>query len=411
MIIFGVCSLTLASMISKSRLENNVRISFNILYEEGEFPVQKGAYRFRLDNFTDTIMVDTAYSIDHLHPVESALLMRRGYRINPYLENNPEGANAFPIRDLYNNITNNNTYYFTYARYWHGYNIFLRPLLALTHYNTIRLILCAVITVLSLFLLFVTYKKTNSYITIATLFFLISANVWAIGASMQYSSVFIIMLCASIYLLLFDKRIKDIGLFFFIVGMLTSFFDLLTAPIITLGIPLVFYIILNPKEKKLVRNIINIMMIWGIGYLCMWGSKWIITDLCYHTNIIKEAFGQVFRYTVSHEEFHENIFHINLLNMSHLLIYFIIAVGIWALTWLLRRNKQMTKQQFWSMSIVAIVPFLWTCLTKNHCFAHARYTFRNYLILLLVIAVSSMYRIKGFIEKRKKGDIKNEVSK
>ncbi len=397
----GIGLLCLSSMISKEAIIVNVISSYNKLNSEGEYPKSQAAYNIWLDNFTDTLMIDTAYSVDPNHPLESSFLMRRGFRENPYLVKDPEGVAAFPIKDLYLNLMESNEYYFTYARYWHGYMVFLRPMLAFVNYTNIRVVLCFIILALSLTLIVLTFKKLNVFAAITSLFFMVAANIWIIGESLQYSSIFIIMLLASIYLLLFNKRIKDVGLTFFIIGIFTSFFDLLTSPILTLSIPLVYYILLNFNKKKLFRSTITLAIIWLIGYASMWASKWILTDLLFHTNIIGNALSKVFLYTVSVEEFDLNVFEVIIQNMAYLFIYFIIASITLALSLLIKSKKPWNKENVLSMLFIFILPFVWTLITKNHSFVHARYTFRNYLVLLFILMLISMYNLKGYIELQK----------
>ena len=70
---------------------------------------------------------------------------------------------------------------------------------------------------------------------------------------MQYSAVFIITLVSSLYILL-KNNINNIASTFLIIGMVTVFFDLLTIPVLTLGIPLLFYISLHQNENLSFKN-------------------------------------------------------------------------------------------------------------------------------------------------------------
>ena len=66
---------------------------------------------------------------------------------------------------------------------------------------------------------------------------------------MQFSSVLYIFLIAMIVMLLFHEKLKNkYGYFFLIIGMMTSFFDLLTYPVATFGIPIILFFILENKS-------------------------------------------------------------------------------------------------------------------------------------------------------------------
>ena len=76
-----------------------------------------------------------------------------------------------------------------------------------------------------------------------------------IGLSMQYAPIFFIMLISVFILLKFkDKLLENNNLiyYFLIIGMATSFFDLLTYPLITLRTPLIFYLLLEGCPPKLI---------------------------------------------------------------------------------------------------------------------------------------------------------------
>ena len=52
-------------------------------------------------------------------------------------------------------------------------------------------------------------------------------------------------------MLLFHEKLKNkYGYFFLIIGMMTSFFDLLTYPVATFGIPIILFFILENKSLK-----------------------------------------------------------------------------------------------------------------------------------------------------------------
>ena len=106
-------------------------------------------------------MLDTAYSMDTNNLIESTMFMRRGYRTNANLTLNSIDVPDVPINNLEAIISETNTSYYEYFRYWHGYMIFLRPLLVFFNYSEIRVILVLVITLLAILLVFFTYKKVD----------------------------------------------------------------------------------------------------------------------------------------------------------------------------------------------------------------------------------------------------------
>ena len=107
---------------------------------------------------------------------------------------------------------------------------------------------------------------------------------------------FIIAISASIAILLKKDLNKNIGVIFFIVGSVTSFMDLLTEPLITLGLPLIIYILLMQKQRTSLKqdiiSFIKLSILWGLGYALTWLMKWILVSLIYNRDIIQNALQQ-----------------------------------------------------------------------------------------------------------------------
>ena len=60
-------------------------------------------------------------------------------------------------------------------------------------------------------------------------------------------------------------------------------------------------------ENSLFSSIIVKSFLWGIGYLCMWFSKWIIASVIMKKNIILEAIDRIFLRTGNTTLTFENI--------------------------------------------------------------------------------------------------------
>ena len=119
----------------------------------GARPIRRAIQRYKEEEiflFTDALMLNTAYSIDSEKPIESALLARKNYipgqtqTISKDREKNlgaskshtDKYGNIFQVDELYGLMHGENiTESFEYARYWHGYLIFLRPLLLVLSYE------------------------------------------------------------------------------------------------------------------------------------------------------------------------------------------------------------------------------------------------------------------------------------
>ncbi len=91
--------------------------------------------------------------------------------------------------------------------------------------------------------------------------------------------------------------------------MVTNFLDLLTFPMITLGMPLIVLFLLNLKYDSnylLKRNIIALFVnscTWFIGYAFTWIAKWILASIILHRNVIQESILQIFFRTRGDEQY------------------------------------------------------------------------------------------------------------
>lgn len=261
LVYFGTLYIT--SLIPQSVLKTKVSQSAEILLKQGNNFFIKIANKnmyIKFDNYTDALMINTAYSIDSKEPLISSLVCRKNYipgitKIE-YQDTVSElkSASKYPnlnqVGELNDTIYGNIDESFEYARYWHGYLVPLRILLCIFNITEIRILFVLLFLVLIAMLMFLIYKKVNIYAMLVILLAFISIEYLYIGISLQGSSVFFITMIASIILVYRYNKIKDFPLLFLVVGSLTSFFDFLTAPLLTLGIPFTIFFLIKRKRRR-----------------------------------------------------------------------------------------------------------------------------------------------------------------
>ena len=122
----------LTVMIPKESIKNHVQESMDIIEKEGIKYRIGDIFFFRLDNFTDALMINIAMGVNDSQPVKSAI--QNTY----YLQN----ENSSIIKATLDIADDNyqEVYAVPYPRYWHGYQLILRPLLYVTNYKGIRII-------------------------------------------------------------------------------------------------------------------------------------------------------------------------------------------------------------------------------------------------------------------------------
>lgn len=408
-ILLGV--LVIICLIPKSWIESNVNRSLNVLEEEGLFPKVKIGYNYLLDNYTDALMINTAYSVDSNTPVDSAILMRRNYSSNRDDIKLVEIGNENTIQNLSDTINGKNTEYYEYSRYWHGYLVILRPLLVLTDYTGIRIILTLLINLLFIMATYLIYKKININFAISFFISMIVVSIHLIGLSIQYSSIFIIALIAIIYILKKNGKVKNSNMLFWLIGSITCFMDLLTCPIITFCLPMIILIGLQ-KESRLKENLNRIMILgvfWGLGFIMTWASKWILADLICGTETIVTAINKMLFWSTANSEVNASVIQAICKNLS-----FIIEIIITAFLLVLfrieykildKKNRKNDVSKVLPYLLISLIPFVWYGFTKNHSFIHARYTYKNLVVTIFCFCVIILQDVNIF---RKRNLIRGE---
>lgn len=321
LIVIYIILLCFTNLIPTKIIEKNVCESSEQLVKIGEKETiynKNKTNKTILFRFTDALMINMAYSVDSKTPLYSAMLCRKDYIPNKTKEQVIEKYgnigtdkkytdkydNTRQTHELYGLVHGDNiTTSYTYARYWHGYQIFLRPLLIMFNYAQIQVVMQIIVIILLALLIVLLNKKINLIVAFVFLFCLVSMNIITIAKSFNEITVFIIALVSMIYILKKYTKEKDFGILFFIIGSVTSFLDLLTNPLITIGLPVLSVIIMDVKEnkkyKESILKYIKYVCLWIIAYFTTWGIKWVLVDVLYNTGIIKVAINQVlFRFGI-----------------------------------------------------------------------------------------------------------------
>ena len=133
---------------------------------------------------------------------------------------------------------------------------------------------------------FLASKKLGKRYIVPFILLLLVLSPTSLVMSFQFSTAFYVMFITMFVILLFDSRIKDVFhycILFEIVGIATNYFDFLTYPAITLGVPLTLYILLHRDDHETVlsslASLIKISASWSLGYAAMWGLNGFV-QLC-----------------------------------------------------------------------------------------------------------------------------------
>ena len=415
-------TMILSSLIPSSLMEDNVRKSSEVLLKEGEkvtFDLKyKKSYIF---TFTDALMINTAYSVDSKHPVESFLLARKNYVPNQTKLVNIDsqyhlGANE-KYRDKYGNLYQTKELYglmhgdniedsYEYARYWHGYLTILRPLLAIFDYSAIRIVLFIAVVISMIIMFVLICKKINIISAFSYVIGLLLVNILVTTKSINEILIFLVAIISTIVLLIKNEKIKNIGIYFFIVGSVSSFIDLLTAPVVTLGLTTItYFLLLQTREekadlKKYILDMLNIGISWVLGYAITWGFKWLIVQVFFNRPIITQAITQVaFRSNLK-----RSVLNVIIENFKFLSNPTIIFTGALCLIYLIVITIKNAKQQINIAEtlkkcvpyfITFTFPIVWIFVAKQHSLIHAFFVNRIFVISIISLFIISTKIFEG----------------
>lgn len=309
-----------------------------------------------------------------------------------------------------------------YARYWHGVQVALRPALTVLSYAQLRYVNMFVL----LFLLSAVFSAIQQKLALryafAFLFSMAAVCVLIVPASLQFMPMFVLMLLAALaVLLLYEKRPFDFfPMLFFLIGILTSFFDLLTAPLLTFGIPAVCYLLLENKQnpdatfRSNGTRLFWIAFAWLAGYGICWASKWLIAELTLGSGAIYDALRTAkFRVTdLDYDSECSNRWDIILLNMGALRLpektsmpAFGALFALLAAFALFFRAKWKDIARAAALLPLVVLPYAWYVALGNHSMIHFWYTCRIQAVSLFaltsfLLSAADPARAKAFLRRQ-----------
>ena len=390
LILIGLLFLT--AMIPQSSIQKNSEKSANYLYESEELfdTLVDGQKQTTIDNYADTILLGIVYGLDEEKPLKS--VMSASY----YKEDRLNANEAYQIAVTEKKVPNT-----PYVRYWHGEIVILKPLLLLFDIRGIRLI--------------------NAVMLIAALAFLVPI-------CLEYISTFLLMLIAcSVMLLIEAKHEEKLLPLFFIIGMITCFFDFLTTETLTLTMPLLMVLCAKHKRGAL-KNFkgelwfcAKAAMLWGGAYSLMWISKWSLSSYILQYNTFTDAIRNAQERVTGDlaislprqcmEAVFRNIALLFPMNFAHTyvgVILIILGIGFIAFCYLFLYGKR--EKHFWFsylLIMIGFIPYVRYLVLSSHSYMHYYFTYRAQLatitvLLYLVFLKTDKNLIRKDIKKIKK---------
>jgi hypothetical protein len=283
-----------------------------------------------------------------------------------------------------------------YGRYWQGIQVLLRPLLIVADYSTIRIINYILLSALLLSLSWLIYSHFGGIVSIIFLSSLLLVSAPIVPLSIQLSVCFYLMLLYSIYIIKL-KNIDNVYLVFFIMGAITSYFDFLTVPQITLGIPLIIFLLKNKVDNTL-KYVVLLSLSWLGGYALLWSSKWVIAYLLIGNEIMDTVTSSISLRLSDSIVFHgveitiEDLVFLLLSKIRWWMILILLSIMVFIsfIYYRLQKGKTIIYRYSWLLLIALIVP-IWFIVLRNHSIQHIFFTWRALLVPLFSMLLFIYY--------------------
>lgn len=411
--------LTLAYLLPVEKMNSNMFSSTEVIVSEGYTPTSvtpylssrgdngKRSLRRMLfnswitlrDNFTDALMLGTASCSSNDSAAQKALLIYK------YDEPPIEALNL-----IYDKTSPTTVPLNSYARYWHGYLIFLKPLLLFLNYSEIRLLNYLIELILLLFLFKEMYKLFDIKFVILFFSSMLFVSPYIIPLCLQYTTVFFPLLIGLIVLLRKHEWFLNnnrLIFYFLVIGIVTSYFDLLTYPLVTWGIPMLLVLAISSSSEVSFSKLCMFSSSWLFGYAGMWVGKWTLGSIVLKKNLFADGLENlIFRTShVSPDKITPiNIFYIlgeHLYKYANIVYIALILLIFVPLVIAVYRNRKNIKwktflQNNWIYLLICLAPVVWYQIALNHS-VHP-YTFRILWIAVLS-SIMFLYRLANFSYK------------
>ena len=288
-----------------------------------------------------------------------------------------------------------------YARYWNGWAVLVRPALVLGNITVIRVMQSSVMLVLLCFAFHVLTQRIGVMYALLFLAALLPARLDLVAVSLQYSHIFWIALGAVIWLCRKERQQPSLCMAFLTIGSLTNYVDVLTAPVLTLTIPLIVVIILQclggaPRRQRIALPAM-LAALWGCGYAGTWIAKWGLSSLVTGQNVFANAAHQAERRTVGtldgsdiHPTWQNTVTAItkqflyrgDILFLLGMFAFIVVGYLVYRRTHRQRPNhlpatsRQDLLATIATLCVVSLIALLWATIMMQHTQLHAWMTYR-----------------------------------
>ncbi len=370
------------------RVRQHVYDSARTIQSEGLYPEYLGFKLFQMDNYTDTLMLFEAASADELPPLQ-AMMTNTAYNVDNF-ETLADDLAWYIEKDWSTGAQRTDAPAlepFSYARYWHGYLIWLRPLLLLMPYTGVRIV--QYIVLFSLLAVVLVQLRRRCGLRAAVWFAVsqLAVSVWFVPHQVQYFTCFMIAYAGCAWVLAKPRRSDVLCLGLLVLGTATAFCDLLVTPIITLGLPLTCWL-LEPQQRlrggvPQCALAVGGSLCWGTGYALCWAGKWALAGAVTGNNVLADALHQAEVRTTA-DTWHgmeltwRNIFCFlyDTLNSHHLFWPALAVLAVLIALFILSIRSKTALVRALPLALTTCMTPAWFVLLRTHSIQHGWFTWR-----------------------------------
>lgn len=395
-ILIGFAALCAVHLLPVERMHQNVAASKDVINSRAQ--LIPGYESTTVDNYTDSIMLNEA-----ICPVEVPLLEKviYNYQVNYYRQYEQQ-------ENLLRYLEGEEGYdYQGYTHYWGGHQVVLKLLLLIFDHSDILMINMILQTLLTILIVAGLYRTGKQFAILPFMIAVLSIMPMTIAICLQFCDVYYIALAGAALIVWKHEKIGNerMYLLFLLLGMATSYFDFLTYPFVSLGIPIVLLLAYLSGEKlsKQLFYQIQCSILWCVGYGGMWSGKWILGSILMpEAGSLSEALNSIaYRGSDRAEGMKITIIDVLLKNIYIYLKWPIIILFAAAVLYFVYRiisRRCLNKKTFIyciPYLLVCAYPLAWYMITKNHSYEHAFMAYRE----LAIATFSGLCMLAGFEKK------------
>lgn len=386
----GTLLLIMAFCIPTARIKTNASKAVPMFTQETNyFSTMPDIGQGQLDNYTDALYLNAATINNTDAGLFTSML---GYT---HTVDEVEGGPAEQFVAYFDSAKDSQLSQYGY-HFWNGYEIIVKILLLFTTYSGIRYInLCLEWLLLFLLLKLMNRRGLSNYQLPVLLGFLF-LNPFAMTMCMAFAGYYYCTVIPCILMCLFNEWLKEgfrYVFFFEVIGILVIYFDMNYIQLISFGIPVLFYFLLNgfpESTKKLVFHLGKYFCFWFFGYAGMMVGKWCVLDLCSDMDVWRDMINHII-FRLSTNVGDENMSRLYAIGtngyyaLRNPIFDIIEAVYICVCLYLFFKSKKANALKNYSIEIMSVVFMLLLVLARyaifaNHVIIHAWVVYRLLVI-------------------------------